>query len=88
MQRNQRSNCQYSLEVIEKAREFQKKKSTSLNTLKSSTVWIITNCGKFLEMGIPDHLTCLLRSLYAGEKATVKTGHGRMDWFQNRKVVH
>ena len=64
-----------------------KKKSTSLSMLKSSTVWIITNCGKFLEMGIPDHLTCLLRSLYAGEKATVKTGHGRMDWFQNRKGV-
>ena len=35
------------------------------------TVWITTNCGKFLEMGIPDHLTCLLRNLYAGQEATV-----------------
>ena len=40
------------------------------------------------EMGIPDHLTCLLRSLYAGQKATVRTGHGRMDWLQIRKGVH
>ena len=39
------------------------------------------------EMGIPDHLTCLLRSLYADEKATVRTGHGRTDWYQNRKEV-
>ena len=39
------------------------------------------------EMGIPDWLTCLLRSLYAGQKATVRTGHGRIDWFQNRKGV-
>ena len=35
------------------------------------TVWITTNCGKFLEMGMPDHLTCLLRNLYAGQEATV-----------------
>ena len=41
----------------------------------------------FKEMGILDHLTCLLRSLYAGQKATVRTGHGRTDWFQNRKGV-
>ena len=34
------------------------------------------------EMGIPDHLTCLLRNLYAGQEATVRTGHGMMDWFQ------
>ena len=34
------------------------------------------------EMGIPDHLTCLLRNLYAGQKATVRTGHGITDWFQ------
>ena len=43
--------------------------------------------GKFLEMGIPDHLTCLLRSLYAGQEATVRTRHGRMDWFQIGKGV-
>ena len=40
------------------------------------------------EMGIPDHLTCLLRNLYAGQEATVRNGHGKMDWFQIRKGVH
>ena len=40
------------------------------------------------EMGIPDHLTCLLRTLYAGQEATVRTGHGTTDWFQIRKRVH
>ena len=39
------------------------------------------------EMGIPDHLTCLLRNLYAGQEATVRTGHGTIDWFQSRKRV-
>ena len=39
-------------------------------------------------MGIPDHLTCLLRNLYAGQEATVTTGHGTMDWFQTGKRVH
>ena len=39
-------------------------------------------------MGIPDHLTCLLRSLYAGQEATVRAGHGTMDWFQIGKGVH
>ena len=44
---------------------------------------------KFLQdMGIPDHLTCLLRNLYAGQEATVRTGHGITDWFQIRKGVH
>ena len=38
-------------------------------------------------MGIPDHLTCLLKNLYAGQEATVRTGHGTMDWFQIRKGV-
>ena len=41
----------------------------------------------FKEMGIPDHLTCLLRNLYAGQEATVRTGHGKTDWFQIRKGV-
>ena len=45
-------------------------------------VWITTNFGKFLETEIPDHLTCLLRNLYAGQVATVRTGHGTTDWFQ------
>ena len=40
------------------------------------------------EMGIPDHLTCLLRNLYAGQEATVRTGHGTTDWFQKRKGEH
>ena len=39
-------------------------------------------------MGIPDHLTCFLRNPYAGQEATVRTGHGTTDWFQTRKVVH
>ena len=39
-------------------------------------------------MGIPDHLTCLLRNLYTGQEATVRTGHGTTDWFQIRKGVH
>ena len=45
--------------------------------------------GKILkEMGIPGHLTCLLRNLYAGQETTVKTGHGTTDWFQIRTGVH
>ena len=56
---------------------------------KPLTVWITINCGKILkEMGIPDHLTCLLRNLYAGQEATVRTGHGTTDWFQIGKGVH
>ena len=48
-----------------------------------ANVWITTNCGTFLqEMGIPDHLTWLLRNLYAGQEGTVRTGHGTTDWFQ------
>ena len=55
---------------------------------KPLTVWITTNCGKFLEIGIPDHLTCLLRNLYACQEAAVRTGHGTTDWFQIRKRIH
>ena len=44
--------------------------------LKSLTVWITTNWKVLKEMGIPDHLTCLLRNLYPGQEATVRTGHG------------
>ena len=51
------------------------------------TVWITINCGKFWEIGIPDHLTCLLRNLYAGQEATVRTGHGTTAWFQIGKGV-
>ena len=58
-----------------------RKTSTSalLTTPKPLTVWITTNCGKFLEIRIPDHLTCLLRNLYAGQEARVRTGHGTTD---------
>ena len=52
------------------------------------TVWITLNCGTFLkEMGIPDHLTCLLRNLHAGQVATVRSGHGKIDWFHIGKGV-
>ena len=43
---------------------------------------------KFVEMGTPDHISCCLRNLYAGQKATVRTGHGTMDWFKTGKGVH
>ena len=49
---------------------------------KPLTVWITTNWKILKEMGIPDHLTGLLRNLYAGQEATVRTGHGTTDWFQ------
>ena len=54
---------------------------------KPLTVWITINWKILKEMGIPDHLTCLLRHLYAGQEATVRTGHGKTDWFQIRKGV-
>ena len=57
-------------------------------TLKSLPVWITTNCVKFLKKtGIPDHLTCLLRKLYAGQEATVRTRHGPIDRFKTGKGV-
>ena len=49
---------------------------------------ITTNCGKFLEIGILDHLTCLLRNLFAGQEGTVRTGHRTTDCFQIGKGVH
>ena len=52
------------------------------------TVWITANWKILQEMGIPDHLTCLLRNLYAGQEATVRTKHGTTDWFQIGKGVH
>ena len=67
-----------------KKQESSRKTSTSalLTMPKPLTVWITTNWKILKEMGIPDHLTCLLRNLYAGQKATVRTGHGTTDWFQ------
>ena len=72
-----------------KKQENSRKTSTSalLTMPKPLPVWITINCGKFFETGIPDHLTCLLRNLSAGQKATVRTGHGTTDWFQIRKGV-
>ena len=89
--------------VLEKAEEQEiklptsagssKKKGSSRKTSTSAlltmpkplTVWITTIYGKLLR--IPDHLTCLLRNLYAGQEAMVKTGHGTTDWFQIGKGV-
>ena len=59
-----------------------------LTMLKPLTMWITKNCAKFLkEMGIPNHLTCLLRDLYACQEAMVRIGHGTMDCFQIGKGV-
>ena len=73
-----------------KKQESSRKTSISalLTIPKPLTMWITINCGKFWEMGIPDHLTCLLRNLYAGQKATVRNGLGTTDWFQIGKGVH
>ena len=72
-----------------KNQESSRKTSTSalLTMPKPLTVWITTNCGQFLETGMPDHLTCLSRNLCAGQEATVRTGHGKTDWFQIGKGV-
>ena len=71
-----------------KKQESSRKTSTSalLTTPKPLTVWITTNWKILKEMGILDHRTCLLRNLYAGQEATVRTGHGT-DWFQIGKGV-
>ena len=58
------------------------------NDYAKSFVWITINWKILKEMGIPDHLTCLLRNLYAGQEATIRTGHGTRDWFQIGKGVH
>ena len=52
---------------------------------KPLTMWITTNCGEFLEIGTPDHLTCLLRNLYVGQEATVRIRHGTKEYI---KVVY
>ena len=61
--------------------------SAFLTMPKPLTVWITINWKILKEMGIPDHLTCLLRNLYAGQKATARTQHGRTDWFPNGEGV-
>ena len=77
--------------IIEKAREFRKKKkiyfcfidyANAFDCVDHNKLWKILK-----EVGIPDHLTCLLRNLYVGQEATVRTGHGTTDWFQIGKGV-
>ena len=72
-----------------KKQESSRKTYTSalLTMPKPLTVWITKNWKILQGMGIPDHLTCLLRNLYAGQEATVRTGHGTTDWFQIGKGV-
>ena len=75
--------------IIEKAREFQKNiyfcfidYAKDFDCMDHNKLWKILK-----EMGVSDHLTCLLRNLYAGQEATVRTGHGTTDWFQIGKGV-
>ena len=69
--------------IIEKAREFKKNIFCFTDYAKAFDCVDHNKLRKILqEMGIPDHLTCLLRNLYAGQEATVRTGHGTTDWFQ------
>ena len=89
---NQKSNCQHPLDH---------QKSKRVPTIKQKNIYFCfidyakafdcvdhNKLRKLLkEMGIPDHLTCLLRNLYAGQEATVRTGHGTTDWFQTGKGV-
>ena len=76
--------------IIEKTREFQKNIYFCFIDYAKAFDWVDHNkLWKFLkEMGIPDHLTCLLRNLHAGQEATVRTGHGTTDWFQIGRGVH
>ena len=76
--------------IFEKAREFQKNiyfcfidYAKAFDYVDHNKLWKILK-----GMGIPDHLTCLLRNLYAGQEATVRTGHGTTDWFLIGKGVH
>ena len=77
-----------SVESLKK-QESSRKTYTSalLTTPKSLTVWITTNWKTLQEMGLPDHLSCLLRNLYVDQEASVRTGHGTADWFQIGKGV-
>src|SRR5574341_1140045 len=71
-----------------KQESFRKTSISALWTMpKPLTVWITINWKILKDMGIPDHLICLLRNLYAGQEATVRTEHGTKDWFQIGKGV-
>ena len=76
--------------ILAKAREFQKNifycfidYAKAFDCVDHNKLWKILK-----EMGIPDHFNCLMRNLYTGQEATVRTRHGRIDWFQIRKGVH
>ena len=76
--------------MLEKARNFQKNiyfcfidYTKAFDSVDHKKLWKILK-----EMGIPDHITCLLRNMYAGQEATVRTRHGTTDWFQIGKRVH
>ena len=71
--------------MIEKTREFQKNIYFCFIYYAKVFVWITTNWEIIQEMGIPDHLTRLPKNLYAGQEATVRTGHGRTDWSKSEK---
>ena len=73
----------------EKQESSRKTSISALLTMpKPLTVWITINWKILKEMGMPDHLTCLLRNLYAGQEAAARTGHGTTDWFQIGKGVY
>ena len=73
--------------IMEKESTRKTSISVLLTTPKPLTMWITINWKILKELGIPDHLTSLLRNLYAGQEATVRTGHGTTDWFQIGKGV-
>ena len=79
-----RSNCQHLLDH-RKSKRVSEKYLFLLYWLCQSLVWVTINWKILKEMGIPDHLTCLLRNLYVGQEATVRTGHETTDWLQNRE---
>ena len=74
--------------IIKKARELQKNIYFCFVDYAKAFDCVDHNWKILEEMGIPDHMTCFLRNLYAGQEATVGTGHGTMDWFQIGKRVH
>ena len=79
-----------NLDKIVKLKRVPEKTSISalLTMSMPLTVWITINCGKSSRHGKQDHLTCLLKNMYAGQEATVRTGYGTTDWFQIGKGVH
>ena len=88
-QRNQRSNCQHPLDHRKSKRITENiyfcfiDHAKAFDYVDHGKLWEIPK-----EMGIPDHLTCLLGSLYSDQEVTVRTGHGTIDWFQIGKGMH